>query len=215
MTTAAMLNHSTRPRFSWAYDGSAESSRAYFDQPITETANFVVVPSLGSIVPGWVLVVPKCALTTFRDLPSGLHDECRVLVNEMCAAVRTKFGSVAAFEHGGDRGSPTACGVDQAHLHLAPLNFDVVAACEDDHSMEWQRFSSFFLPFDAVYGSGEYLYAANGDATLVGRVHAPVSQWFRRLIASRCGLADQWNYREYAFHSNIRRTIQAFQNDVD
>lgn len=212
---AAMLNNSSRTRFSWAHDSSAERSRAYFDQPINETPNFVVVPSLGSIVVGWILVVPKCPLVTFQCLPTGLKNECRALVNEMRTTLATKFGSAAVFEHGGGRGSLTACGVDHAHLHLAPLNFDLVAACEEEHSVEWQRSSGFSLPFDADRSSGEYLYAATKDATLVGQVRVPVSQWFRRLIASRSGLADQWNYREHAFHSNIRSTIQAFQCNVD
>lgn len=213
--TITMLNPTTRSRFDWAYDSSVERSHAYFDQPIRETTNFVVLPSLGSIVQGWILVVPKIPVQTFHELPAALKNECNALVHEMRIEVKTRFGDVYIFEHGGGKGSPIACGVDQAHLHLAPLKFDLVSACQEERSVDWQRTCGFSLPFNSVQSSEEYLYAATEYETVIGYVKAPVSQWFRRLIASKTGITDSWNYREHPFHSNIQSTIRAFQGNVD
>ena len=49
-------------KFHWLFLGEQTSTRNRYDRAILETRNFVVMPSLGSLVAGWLLVVPRTPL---------------------------------------------------------------------------------------------------------------------------------------------------------
>lgn len=53
----------------------ADAPRQSWDNPVFESRNFVVVPSLGSLVEGWMLLLPKKHLLSMGALPEELVAE--------------------------------------------------------------------------------------------------------------------------------------------
>lgn len=206
-TSKPLRSENESSKFHWLFlKGGRESTNAY-DRPIMETQNFVVLPSLGSIVSGWLLIVPKWPIARIADIAPEIRDEFEVLVAKVRSSVEKKYGQTFLFEHGGLAGSSVSCGVDQAHLHIVPLPFDLPAAALKTDAGRWVGCDSSVLPYD-VCGSEEYWYVSSDRLTLKIAVTEPESQWFRKLIASELGCSDSWDYKKSSFLENIQDTIE-------
>ena len=48
---------------------AVSAEKAPWSAPLVETENFVVVPSLGALVEGWLLIVPKAHHISYGALP--------------------------------------------------------------------------------------------------------------------------------------------------
>jgi ATP adenylyltransferase len=199
-------------RFAWIIDESAPHSDAASDREILRTRRFVAVPSVGALVPGWTLVVPRRPL---RNLSAASHVERRELldiVDEIARPLRRQGEEVYCFEHGSRaEGSLTGCGVDQAHLHIVPLGFDLIAAAarSADGAIKWADRRIAPSPFDALPQQGEYvvIWRTSDRLTMIGSVQYPVSQWVRRLIAAELGIGSEWNYQTHPQAHNVARTL--------
>src|SRR5579862_8951840 len=90
-----------------------------WDIPLFESPNFVAVPSLGALVEGWLLLIPKCHVLSLGSLPDSTHEELNEFKEFLYAALIQCYGSASAFEHGPIiEKSAVGCGVDHAHLHI-------------------------------------------------------------------------------------------------
>jgi len=91
---------------------------------ITETANFSVVASLGQVVPGYTLVIPKRHVACFAELSTLELAEFVLLERQLVIATVGVYGQLpACFEHG--RSGQT---VGHAHAHFIPIAEDVALA---------------------------------------------------------------------------------------
>src|SRR3954463_3923790 len=102
---------------------NSEASREVWNRPLLETDNFAVIPSLGALIEGWVLLVPKLHCVSLGALPDTLRDEADSLERVMRMTLRAQYHHpIVSFEHGPSASlHGTGCGVDHAHLHLVPL----------------------------------------------------------------------------------------------
>lgn len=201
-------------RFSWLNAPVDGQSRPLWDTELRSSDSFVVVPSLGSLVPGWLLVVPRRPIISLRELSLIERDEMIELVRQMTADMHVFAKAVYAFEHGsGYLGSATGCGLDHAHLHLVPLDFDLVKAATTDGptTIEWEFVDR--IPLMVLPPMGEYvsLWRADEGAGVLGTVRKPISQWMRRLIARQLGIDEEWNYRKNPQMENIQATVDALR----
>ena len=197
-------------RFSWVYEGGDAASPHSYDEVLRATANYVVVPSLGALVPGWSLVIPRRPLLNFRDLPVGDREDLLSLVSDLAADLSGFGRPVYAFEHGSAQsGSIVGCGVEQAHLHVVPLPFDLVRAVEADTSahVTWTRTAA--IPLAELPAVADYVvvWRVDDGAGVVGALRRPVSQWVRRVIARELGVEAEWDYRTNPQMMNIKRTV--------
>lgn len=180
-------------------------SAAYFDAPLRESRYFVCVPSLGSMVPGWVLISPKRPVLCMDELTSEEVEDFQAFFAELSSEVSRTFGPISAFEHGArSPGSATGCGVDQAHLHIVPINFQRLWA-EVSASQVWYE-QSLAVTHNASLPTREYLWVSNGSTAQIAYPTVPTSQFFRRAIARIIGAEAQWDYRNYPFHEHIAET---------
>tara|TARA_R110000868_G_C10850875_1_gene760807 strand:+ start:445 stop:1068 length:624 start_codon:yes stop_codon:yes gene_type:complete len=194
-------------RFSWIYDGDRAVDRPAWDTVVLENKKFVVLPSLGSLVPGWLLVVPKRPVANLASLTSEERLELVSLVASAKRRLSAFPGDVFVFEHGGVQGSPLSCGVDQAHLHIVPLTFDLIEASLQTSDVRWIKSTHTQDPWSDPSISSEYLVLSNLADTYVGHSKKPTSQWFRKLIANRIGRSDSWNYREFPNLDIVDKTL--------
>ncbi|SEK32737.1 hypothetical protein SAMN05443999_101219 [Roseovarius azorensis] len=194
--------------FHWLFLPGQRSTTALYDTTIEETQNFAVLPTKGSIVPGWVLIVPKFPTPRMADVPQSMFAELKDLVTRITCKIEAKFGKAYSFEHGGLKGSPVSCGVDQAHLHIAPMGFDLLQAAQAESPGGWKYPVADRIP-RADLAESEYWFVSSGDTAAYKEIDCPSSQFFRKIIARETGNSDQWDYRSNDFIDNVAVTIKA------
>jgi diadenosine tetraphosphate (Ap4A) HIT family hydrolase len=134
--------HSFQTKF--ATEAYAQS-RELWDTPLFESRSFVAIPTVGALVEGWLLVVPKTAALSFARLSTGQLSELGEFLDEIVPFIESAYGPVSVFEHGpAIANSSVGCGVDYAHLHLVPTRCDLLAgAREIAPNVRWDQIRSF------------------------------------------------------------------------
>jgi diadenosine tetraphosphate (Ap4A) HIT family hydrolase len=206
-----------RRRFDWIIDRQLPRSSEIWDTEIADSPNFSVVPSLGSLVPGWLLIVPRRPTLNLAALSNDEKAELRVLASQLRSRLANLSGEIFEFEHGGQyHGSAMGCGLDQAHLHVVPLPFDLVRVAKETSigSVVWMSSENCADPWARIPAGQEYLLARSAaGSTLIGLLQSPVSQWFRRLIAQQLYCSENWDYRIASGIDNIKATLRAVHSD--
>jgi len=195
------------PRFDWLSDSKKCNSRPEWDTVLFETEEFAAIPSLGSLVPGWILIVPKKRIINLAALSEVERGR---LIRFTCSIedkMKTFGQKVYRFEHGGLESSLVSCGVEQAHMHLVPLPFDLVDMALKSTDVDWGIKSSQSATWEGISTSTEYLMMADENRFYTGEVRQPTSQWFRKLIAENTGQPEKWDYKRYPNFENIGLTL--------
>lgn len=92
---------------------------AEIDQPFASNDGFVAIASIGALIEGWSLIIPKEHQHSMRNVYDKL--QFKDFVETVIPLLVQQYGPLIAFEHGSNKeGSITACGTDHAHLHLVP-----------------------------------------------------------------------------------------------
>jgi len=191
---------------------------AFWNEPLFESANFFVLPSLGALVEGWLLLLPKQHAVSMGALGDELIAEMQYVKNLLVSAMGRNYPSVCAFEHGPSKAnSLVGCGVDHAHLHVVPLAFDLADAAAPflpcDASWERSGWDHCRVAFRA---GKDYLYLEQPIGSGRIAVHDSIgSQVFRKAIAARVGIPEQFNWREYPRLEVASRTIRCFHRIVN
>src|SRR5262245_13149985 len=71
-----------------------------WNRPLLRTENFVVLPSLGALVEGWLLIVPTRHYLCLGALPASVTQEFRNLQDCVYSILVHRYGYACAFEHG-------------------------------------------------------------------------------------------------------------------
>lgn len=193
---------------------SIAEPRDSWDQPLFESENFIAIPSLGSLVEGWLLIVPRQHFISTGALTADLREEFTSFKQDVSDRLSAVYGDICAFEHG-----PCAprrqvgCGVDHAHVHLLPLGFDLVAAATRSMpGLTWQR-ASWSECNHVVAQELDYLFVEQplgvGRIAVAGQFG---SQVLRRAIASGVGRPEEFNWRSHRQELNIEKTINRFSS---
>jgi ATP adenylyltransferase len=196
--------------------GDGACPRPDFDEILFETRGCVIAPTLGSILPFWLLIVPRNPVLNFALWQAMQGTEPSDLVEAILAECDIATDRTLWFEHGpASTGSSMGCGVDQAHLHLLvdpPFSFrDFAAKVMEAGDLAWEE-----GPARTAYQSLEpkvsYLIVASGSrAVMAQNVETVGSQFFRRVIADMVQQPDAWDYRTHPHLENVRRTIRMFR----
>ena len=180
------------------------------DAPFAENDDFFAIASIGAFIEGWTLIVPKKHQLSMRDCYGNLH--LTSLVQDVTCRLNCQYGSIVTFEHGSNvEGSATACGTDHAHLHLVPLEGSLLGDLNNS-GMNWVRCHSTEIA--SKVGSREYLFYADLDRNKSwndpeGYLHvleAPISQYFRHLLAKRADCLGMSDYKQFPFLKNAIQT---------
>ena len=170
------------------------------DRPWLENERYLALTSIGPLVEGWTLAVPR---THSLNLLNDYTDASFVrFVRNALSVIEAAYGSAVVFEHGAQcEGSATSCGTSHAHLHIVPLKFSLQReAVRFDRSLKWFRCS--LNSIKERVGHQEYLFVADRyeGAETTGEVcvlQSGQSQFFRRVIAERLGLTGQSDYKTH------------------
>src|SRR5258708_20566119 len=161
-------------------------SKAQWDTILHDSGNFLVVPTKGALVPGWLLVVAKrhvlCAGAAAESELEELTD-CLSIAQRM---VRKGFGEPTVFEHGPSAsGTSLGCGIDHLHIHVAALPFSLrEATTRQFPQVYWKPITGISATtslFAAQMGYG--LVREPGGCMSVCTPPDYIRQLFRRVIA--------------------------------
>jgi ATP adenylyltransferase len=177
---------------------------------LARTEQFVAVPSIGPLMPGWLLVLPTSHHLSFADLDAteGVAAE----LEEIAAGWGDLFGPLTWFEHGPAReGSVVGCGVDHAHMHLVPLaGLDLLSlAATRMPSLRFERIDGL-SEIDACRRAGMpylYLREESGQAWLASSEAIP-SQFFRKLIAETQGRPEEFDWKRHSHRETLSFTLR-------
>lgn len=188
-----------------------------WDRAVAESESFVAFPSLGSMVPGWLLVVPRRPILSMRELTSGERDELVTFYSGLVDRLSDFAGEAFLFEHGNTTvGGPVGCGVDQAHIHVVPLSFDLIEAAAStlDRNIQWTAVERAAKFVDVIPPSGEYvsIWRPSDGRGLSGELLEPRSQWVRRVIAAHLGREGSWDYKANPEVQNLLLTLKTLQS---
>lgn len=187
--------------------------RPLYDTILRDTGAMVVTPTLGSIIPNWVLAIPKRhAVNAAR----WAHEERSDLISGISDVVRS-FGhdpqSAIWFEHGAAQSnSIVGCGVDHAHIHILltpPFSFERL--CDEaatEIQLGWSRGNG--AAYAGVDPASSYLVTGRGNQFMLAQsVEVAGSQFFRKAIARIVGRPAAWDYRSDPHIENVVKTIDS------
>jgi len=161
-----------------------------------------------------MLIVPRRPMLSLRELYSEEWDELNNFSRQIASALEVFPGAPYLFEHGNTvLGGPVGCGVDQAHLHLVPLAFDLfdAIAVSADSNLEWTDHAEVANFASAIPDVGEYVavWRPRDGRGLGGKMREPRSQWIRRVIAEKLGRGHLWDYKAHPEVQNLLETVKA------
>ena len=180
----------------------------YYNKAIEETKNFLVVPALGALVEGYVMIVSKEHANSIIELDNDVLKEYNELIEKYRDLYKDFYGKYPiVFEHGTPdiNGLCTSC-VTHAHSHIVNHNYKD----EDEiiKNLNFERINSI----DDIKNQNYIFYQNPLGEKFVTYKYKPERQMMRQLIAKDLGLAEKYNWREYPFYENINKTINKFQS---
>lgn len=190
-------------------------SNELYNTVLYESEHFIVVPSLGSLVEGWVLIAPKEEILNFSLLNNNQYTELECLVNDVRSFQKVNYGNSVIFEHGpSNKCSNTGCGVDYAHLYLVPIESDLIDGINKFLKLDfkWIEINNISFISKLNIETLDYLYyrSPNNKHFITFREDFP-SQIFRQVIAYYKGLPNQYNWRLFPEYNTINKTIIEFE----
>lgn len=179
---------------------------------LEETRHWVIIPTIGPLAPGHVMLVPRGHYYSVLNCPKEILLECQQLLDK-CASRLYKIyrQNVLVFEHGSTSEQQKICGacIDHAHLHVVPgpLKF-ISSAMSGFHG--WQDGSSLLDLRSYTHGYA-YMLVGNPLRTphyWVRRCSETMpSQFLRRILAGELGNHEEWDWRKQANTDIFLQTI--------
>jgi ATP adenylyltransferase len=179
-----------------------------------ESESFAVIPSIGPLVEGHVLLCPKQHFKSFAQMPTMLEDEFAIIKKRLSAILtRTYRHRIHYFEHGSAKAAEQPmCTVEHAHLHLVPTDIQIWPTIQ--HQFEWRRIESNITDLSALVGNMEYIWYETPDGlsfVAKGVEGTFESQYLRKIFANAAGLGEMWNWREFPRVTVISDTYASIQ----
>jgi ATP adenylyltransferase len=185
--------------------------RPLYNTVLRDTNTMVVTPTLGSIIPNWILAIPKRSAANAARWAQDEGDGPLLAINDITRSFGRHPRDVIWFEHGAtEPHSVVGCGVDQAHIHILltpPFSFERL--CEEakaEVGLGW--FLGHGDAYAAIDSKQSYFAAGQGDRFLLAQsVEAAGSQFFRKAIARIVDREAVWDYRSHPHMQNVEKTI--------
>jgi ATP adenylyltransferase len=181
----------------------------YVRRILAETPRLAVIPSLGALTFGHVLVVPREHRRSWASASPGERGSLLEILDLLSEELeRQTEAPVHIFEHGSSAGGNSiACSVEHAHLHLVPADVDIWSGLVE--RLRWRELSHLEeLPY-AVGGSEYLLYCPPGGVahlSLHGEGMIP-SQLLRRVLAESL-IEANWDWRSEPRLDLVERTFR-------
>lgn len=179
---------------------------------LCETPSFFVIPDLGSIIEGYLLIITKEHFYSMAELKQEQLHELHILINLLSEMAIEIYGIMPIiFEHG----SPpfgmnvvSQSSICHAHMHLVP--FELNNSCRIIKEADMYLFNG--IEFLNKYKKMSYIYykTSKKENYITTNQNLP-RQYMRRKVAIEVNKNDEWDWREYPFIDNVQKTIMSYQ----
>lgn len=183
------------------------------DYILHETPNFLVFPSVGPLVEGHLLIVPKKHCYSIAGLPPDFYEELEALVKsvgqlltkEYCKPIFFEHGTVSSLANGGTS-------IDHAHLHALPLNLGLTQILNKKFAKKEIVFLKELKKFFKDEKPYLFFQTPSGQRfcyEVQGRLE---SQYLRKIIAENIGRSRYWNWRYYPRTKCFLKTLKQLRS---
>ncbi len=176
---------------------------------IEETNNFYVIPCVGSLVDGYLLIVSKRHIFSMSQLTKEEQKEYINLLNKYREKFKTIYNKYPIiFEHGSsdNETNKSANSVFHAHTHIVNHEFSDEDSIIKNTSFKKCNFNSIY-PKNTNY----IFYISNNNQEYISYTFEPISQLMRIYIAKDLNLLQKYDWRKEKFENNIIKTISRFK----
>jgi diadenosine tetraphosphate (Ap4A) HIT family hydrolase len=172
----------------------------YKNRIIMNKDGFVVMPTIGQIFKGSLLIMPLTHYETMAELPLSMLKRLNPILAYLERKVE-KFGIPILFEHGARCKTGASCGIYHAHLHLVPVPKRIFFSDVLPY-FDWSTYS-LIDAFDRLRQSDHYLLFRDSTGKFVALEPMPDnfsrfnSQYFRRTLAKHFNINAPWDWHLY------------------
>jgi ATP adenylyltransferase len=195
-----------------------------WDRVIWENDRFIVIPTVGCFVEGYVMIMPKRHTFSMAQLEKDELKELSRLSTQLYYKLKHKYGEIMIAEHGAvscDIRGAQCC--DHAHLHFIPTvtreRLELAAQQYSDVTQYCGNTPEFVGSLSDLqkYNSDAYiLFALAPGYYNVWRSSAGFERQFcRRAAALANGMPDLWNWRDHYGEENMIKTYQALKGKLE
>jgi diadenosine tetraphosphate (Ap4A) HIT family hydrolase len=172
--------------------------RPYARRVILETSAFAVIPSLGPLADGHVLLCPKTHVRGFAALGRAVQIDYLDAKARLTERLAAEYGPMLyAFEHGMSiEGGHVICSTEHAHMHFVPFQPSLPATWLD--ADVWTVFDGSLAALERITGGNEYLlYESPSGVSYVAAAHDRrfQSQHMRQALAAAMKTGTHWDWR--------------------
>jgi len=189
--------------------GSELGSRVLF-----HSDGFTVVPSIGQINEGYLLIVPVSHVMALGDLQVSSLNALVRLTERVGKALAETYGPCIFFEHGTRSEGVGGCGIYHAHLHAIPLGEIVDPIDELRSRFDYTKLPSMCDVGKESLGLSTYLFYRDSNAqSYLFRTGPLPSQFMRGLIADLLG-GCEWNWRSFGKEERLLSVVQHLKSQL-
>ena len=179
-----------------------------FDKIIWKNESFVLIPAKGSLVEGYLLIIPIKHYYSLADLPPNILSNLSKIKSIIRRILTEYFTRPIFFEHGAlSQTNLAGSSIRHAHLHCVPFQVDLTHRLQLSHRL--RRIDKFEDIANQLMINQSYIYFENQDQGkfIFDDVSVP-SQYLRRVIAEELGISDQWDYAIFPFEQKVISTLK-------
>lgn len=177
---------------------------------IEETDNFLIVPTKGALVVGYLLVVPKQHVTSMNELKDFQKQELLNIIKKYREKFYAIFGKhPIVFEHGTSRNDSknSASSITHAHYHIVNHNFKNESKIINQLKLRNVDEISFYKNNEKSYIS----YISSDFKFYITYNFEGKSQQMRIFIAEDLSIENEYNWKISNFENNIIETVRLFK----
>jgi hypothetical protein len=185
--------------------GHLTASTADADTLLARGPGVNLLPTVGMMVPGYLLVTAQEHVLSMADLGAAHLAGLGPWLDTVRRLLAPHFGQYLTFEHGSSAADRTGACIEHAHLHLIPLADRLSERLRGAAS--WEVLPGFTDL--ASYGGASYAYLHVAGAHLALAEPSLGSQWIRREAGEVLGL-DDWDWSLHRDKQPLKETLYQF-----
>lgn len=180
---------------------------------IDESKNFIVLPSIGALVDGYLMIVSKKHINSMSELKEKERIEYELLIEKY----RNKFKKIynkfpIIFEHGSpiSNSNMKASSIIHAHTHI--VNYKFIDEKLVIKKLNLKKVDNLnYLSRKQNY----IMYINQKNIFYISYNFEHISQMMRKIIAKELDYENKFDWKKEMFIENINSTIKRFKKEND
>ena len=178
---------------------------------IEEKDYFYILPTLGSLVDGYILIVTKRHINSMSELNENELIEYKNIIDKYQNLFKKIYNKTPiVFEHGtpNQNSEMKANSVTHAHTHIVNINFS-----NENEILEKYNFKKI-NDFKEINKNTNYIKYISNNKIYITYNFPSVSQLMRILIAEELNYKDKFDWKKERFDENIISTIERIKGEL-